>query len=807
MLHLAKSPVLSQASKSWKLMFSEVFCCQVRPDPLFAASHNQGYQTFGAKQPDETQGNDNESVIDNRKDSSERAVVTSPSRPTTLVGISCHSPATPLAQAKQTILSQPSAVDIRSPLLTSKSPLKTTVCNLSNSPVKESTKSKSPEVEEKTKVEDDAITPPSELLSQCSTSGISSGIMSAPSSMEFSEDTLDGKQEESYKKDDVEVGKETEVETKKIVEEPPKLKRPSVLGPLKVETYTEEELLKSVVECVEPTDVMVHISLYQNRVTPLLAVACIHQILLKALAKFPRNSPQYNSLCGEVLTNRIFRELISLIEDNAKTLNNFSLLTISSDLLYLRLTLKKPTISTLLSYVDFESMNLDELRLLAMCLHTPNIPLINSEYMYNVSASVATRYIDHITDLYTLLNIMKCFGRYFTKATKRQCESRVACFCGDLKERYPDGRIMAAHMFDAFYRMEHAPMRQLLQQGSNAIVHGDIPLQPQDVSAILRYFVKFGYTIDGNELLDKLSNAIFERLPHELASQFTTNIKWLTVFYYYNEELLDVFVDKVMKHISVLDFVALSDVLDALAQVYYVPKNGDEFFDCIYSNMLDKLPTLNTSHVHNAGRKLVLTAYHFAVFGRYPKELLEIALNKQFTNPRSGSRFFMRDLCKAVSIERPDLLPSWIPEDFIMDLTAPKTYAFEKSVQNVLETVAGGKQYFSFIASPLRSFPLFLLRARLDGSLLPTQPHPTFIPPHMHQQVQNIAVVPLPRSRFCIGSQHATGKTRLVLRLLRAQGARVVTIPHFNWDGLPNNKQAKILKSKIFDQKTDDVIQ
>jgi len=52
-----------------------------------------------------------------------------------------------------------------------------------------------------------------------------------------------------------------------------------------------------------------------------------------------------------------------------------------------------------------------ELRLLASCLHTPNIPLINSDYMYNVSAAVASKYISEITDLYTLLNVMKCFGR------------------------------------------------------------------------------------------------------------------------------------------------------------------------------------------------------------------------------------------------------------------------------------------------------------------------------------------------------------------------------------------------------------
>jgi len=63
-------------------------------------------------------------------------------------------------------------------------------------------------------------------------------------------------------------------------------------------------------------------------------------------------------LCGDILTNRCFRDLINNVEVNCKTLNNYSLLLAASDLLYLRLTLKQATIPTLLSHVDFESMDL-----------------------------------------------------------------------------------------------------------------------------------------------------------------------------------------------------------------------------------------------------------------------------------------------------------------------------------------------------------------------------------------------------------------------------------------------------------------
>ena len=38
---------------------------------------------------------------------------------------------------------------------------------------------------------------------------------------------------------------------------------------------------------------------------------------------------------------------------------------------------------------------------------------------------------------------------------------------------------MSAHMLDAFFRMEHAPMRPLLQQASDAIIAGNVPIQPQ----------------------------------------------------------------------------------------------------------------------------------------------------------------------------------------------------------------------------------------------------------------------------------------------------------------------------------------
>lgn len=52
-----------------------------------------------------------------------------------------------------------------------------------------------------------------------------------------------------------------------------------------------------------------------------------------------------------------------------------------------------------------------ELRLLASCLHTPSIPMLNSDYVHNVAGSLAMRYLNEITDLYTLLSILKSFGR------------------------------------------------------------------------------------------------------------------------------------------------------------------------------------------------------------------------------------------------------------------------------------------------------------------------------------------------------------------------------------------------------------
>ena len=83
----------------------------------------------------------------------------------------------------------------------------------------------------------------------------------------------------------------------------------------------------------------------------------------------------------------------------------------------------------------------------------------------------------------------------------------------------------------------------------------------------MRYFVKFGYTLNNHDLLNKLSTTLYSYLPNDHASQFTTNIKWLTVFYHFNSDLLERFVAIVNRDMNDLDFVALSDVLDALAQV------------------------------------------------------------------------------------------------------------------------------------------------------------------------------------------------------------------------------------------------
>nr|XP_018671125.1 uncharacterized protein LOC100177535 [Ciona intestinalis] len=825
-----------RSSGNWKLLFSEVFCCNLRADPLLSPKKSLSYETFTYNAAAENEDNE----VDQYDDDKDTTAQKSGNENETKSIVEQPKPALELGLSP----SQPNAPAVLAPSDTNGS----LYDDLSIKGKRDSKLASHFNLAEAT------------FASDSKSSGICSLLSSEPTSMDFTESLSRSKSTESgvhsggeneVEEEDVKVTEasveasentqkeivicEDEVDKiAKVLEsvdligeniaattsilahaidvdelESKLFESASIVAPIVCkQTTTDEELLQVISQCSSPLDVLACVHLHSTTLSPILSVACIHHIYLKTLAKYPRNSTEYNKLCGEVLTNRDFRDLVFIIETNVKFMNNFALLTAASDLLYLRLTLKQSTIPVLLSHIEFESMDLDELRLLASCLHTPNISLINSEYMYNVSASVAMRCIDQIQDLYTLLNIMKCFGRYFTNAAKRKCEGGVAGLSTDLEMLHPDGRSMAAHMFDAFYRMEHAPARPLLQKASDAITDGNIPVQPQDISAVLRYCVKFGYTIHGHKLLDVLSNAIYERLPFEHASQFTTNVKWLTVFYYYNQSMLERFVGAVKKNMANLDFVALSDILDSLAQVYFLPKNAEEFFEQLHMEMLRKLPTLKTSHVHNANRKLLLTAFHFAVFGRYPETLIKLTLeDKQFINNRSGSRFFMKDLCKAVSIERPDLLPSSIPSDLFMDAKPPQIYAFEKDVRHFLTNLVGGYHNYNLISSPVRNFPVFLLRMRLDGELLPATRHPSFIPPHMHQMIQNVAVVPLPRSRFCIDSRHAIGKTRLVLRLLRAQGARVVVVPHFEWDGQSSARKLSLLRTKIFMQRADDVVE
>ena len=62
---------------------------------------------------------------------------------------------------------------------------------------------------------------------------------------------------------------------------------------------------------------------------------------------------------------------------------------------------------------------------------------------------------------------------------KRQCEAQVISLSHEFAGLYPDGRSMSAHMLDAFYSMEDAPLKPLLQQASDAIVKGNVAIQPQ----------------------------------------------------------------------------------------------------------------------------------------------------------------------------------------------------------------------------------------------------------------------------------------------------------------------------------------
>jgi len=811
MYNLFKSSGVSftESAKNWKV-FGSLFCCHARIDPLLNPRASSSYATFTNNDLD---GDENEPLCSRSGD-----VDVNKNQPQNSVCQSLEDDEKLFMVKSLTISEKDCGSSSKQVQICLNDNKDTTLINVV--PEKENYKEILIDVAEN-KTETNLI----DVSENCSlfededvsSSGISSLTSTQPNSMEFDNKSTVKHDDSllSISQTRVEEIEKTRNNSESIYKrESVKATNDSVgmdhinqlLKKAFMQISTEEQLLSVINTCKQPGEILANLDRYIGPVTPFLAITCIHQIYLNALNMHTRNSPAYNKLCGEVLTHQRFRSMVNLIQENASKLGNFALLTAASDLLYLRLTLKQSTIPTLLSFVEYEAMDLDELRLLASCLHTPNIPMINCEYMYNISASVACKYIDQIEDLYTLLNIMKCFGRYFNNSVKRQCEQQVVSLSHEFTGLYPDGRSMSAHMLDAFFRMEHAPLKPLLQQASDAIVHGSIPIQPQDISAILRYFVKFGYTLSNHDLLYKLSSTLHSYLPEDHASQFTTNVKWLTVFYHFNKDLLATFVSIVNRDLHDLDFVALSDVLDALAQVYYMPDNADWFFERLHDEMLRKLPTLTTSHVHNAKRKLLLTAFHFAVFGRYPQQLIQLTLNDRQIGRQSPSRYFMKDLCRAVSIERPDLLPRNLPRDLFTETSPLKLYAFEKDVEHHLSSVVGS-QFFGVQISPVRNMPVFILRMKLDGELLKVPRSPSLVPPHMHQTVHNIAIVPLPRSRFCIGSKHAVGKSRFVLRLLRAQGARIVLVPHYEWDQHESHIKIALLKKKIFEQRADDQVE
>ena len=62
-------------------------------------------------------------------------------------------------------------------------------------------------------------------------------------------------------------------------------------------------------------------------------------------------------------------------------------------------------------------------------------------------------------------------------------------------------------------------------------------------------------------------------------------------------------------------------------QIYYLPDDADSFFDKLHEEMMKKYPTLHRSSVKNVQRKVVLTAFHFSVFGRYPQSLIDLTLS------------------------------------------------------------------------------------------------------------------------------------------------------------------------------------
>nr|XP_012594322.1 FAST kinase domain-containing protein 2, mitochondrial [Microcebus murinus] len=390
-----------------------------------------------------------------------------------------------------------------------------------------------------------------------------------------------------------------------------------------------------------------------------------------------------------------------------------------------------------------------------------------------------------IKRVFTLQAVMKCIGKDAPFSLKRKLEIKA------LSELDRFSVLNSQRMFEALAAMNHRSM-VLLNECSKIVtdnVHGlpfkilinilqsckDLRYQNLDLFKGTADYVAATYDIW------KLKQVIFLLISFE-------NLGFRPI------GLMDMLMKKVVEEpesLNMKNIVSILHVYSALNHVYKC-ENKEQFLEVMASSVTGCLHHISSEH-------LLSVVFSFCLMNHFPLALVNQVLQKDVISELLASDDKERNVHKLHILNtclKLDDTFSYKAIDLLLPQMPSAPLDPNTKVAEVLSSLLGGEEYFSKNVQLPHNYHIDF-EIRMDTNRSQVLPF-SDMGVTSATNIQRVAVLCVPRSVYCLGSNHPRGLFAMKMRHLNVMGFHVILVNNWEMEQLEMEDAVTYLKSKIY---------
>ncbi|XP_012788894.2 FAST kinase domain-containing protein 2, mitochondrial [Sorex araneus] len=392
----------------------------------------------------------------------------------------------------------------------------------------------------------------------------------------------------------------------------------------------------------------------------------------------------------------------------------------------------------------------------------------------------------NIERIFTLQTVMRCIGKDAPIALKRKLEMKA------LRELGRFSTLNSQRMFEVLAAMDYRSV-VLLDECSKMVI-GNIHGCP------LKVLINI---LQSCRDLQYRNVSLFQGIADYVTTTFDI-WKWKQIIFllilfenlgFRPVELMDLFIEKIIEEPGSLNMKSIISILHIYSSLNHISKHHSQEF-------LEVMTRALTGYLHHISPENLLNAvYSFCLMNHFPmvpinqllkKDILEELLRSDDME-RNVHKFYILDICLKLDD---------VPYHKALDLSLPQLPSLSLNPNvKVAETLSSllGEEYFSRSVHLQHNYYIDF-EIRMDTSknqVLPFSDTDVVT----SADIQRVAILCIPRSVYCLDSNHPRGLFATKMRHLRAMGFRVVLINNWELEKLETKDAVTLLKTEIYSDK------